>query len=326
MSTNWQYITKDSDPNEPLVKELFNEALSVAPQGVVNVDKYGQLINEDTVAMLPREPIHGRCHLCGKEADLTREHIPPFSSGNKYRHEILTFDDWLTDRLNMHSATKHSIEQGGIFGYTLCQSCNSLTGYLYGNEYKRWVQIATKIIDGYGSNVILQMNTIPKTAGDEVTFGSEAGGGVKPGSFVRQVLSCMCSISGAWNLTDRYPEMRRIILEQSAESLPSGMELGMSFYFGPRIRVFGPQLIISPKTSTWRWCQEIAFSPFSFILVLASNLKESGLGLLIDNLTTLSPKEEQVFSGIVELGFGWTPYLGDYRSGSKIIADRQQPL
>ena len=31
------------------------------------------------------------------------------------------------------------IHQGGIYGYTLCSTCNSLTGARYGGEYKTWV-------------------------------------------------------------------------------------------------------------------------------------------------------------------------------------------
>ncbi|NTU47237.1 hypothetical protein HGA88_06430 [Candidatus Roizmanbacteria bacterium] len=101
------------------------------------------------------------------------------------------------------------------------------------------------------------------------------------------------------------------------------MELGMYIYFGPRSRIHGPQLRIDTRAKVWRWVEEIAYPPFAFQLVLASNRECPGLGLLIDNFTTLSPDTPQYFSGIIEMGFGWTPYPGDYRSKAAILASRK---
>lgn len=319
---NWNIVTRDMESVNPRTNELLDEAISAAPAGFVVTDESGKSTTEDTVAMLPRKPTHGRCRLCGKDADLTKEHIPPKSSGNKERLTNLTFDDWLRDRMNVNSKTKHTVDQGGIFGYTLCRNCNSLTGQLYGNEYKDWVQRTKKIIDGFGVGIVPQLNKTLGPFGENITIGSKEDGAVKPGAFVRQVLSCMCSLSGSWDLAGRYPEIRRIILEQSEEPLPTGIEMGMFIYFGPRIRIHGPQMRIDLKNEVWRWCQEIAFPPFAFQLIISSNIKDSGLGLLIDNFTKVAPNLEQYFSGIVEMGFGWTPYIGDYRSEAAIIASR----
>jgi hypothetical protein len=315
---SWKIVTKDVDMNDPLVKQLFKEAGDAAPP------RYVAEKNESTVVMLPRNPLKDRCRLCGKEEILTKEHIPPFSSGNKSRHKIFTLDDWLRDKMIDNPGTKHLIEQGGIFGYTLCRSCNSLTGRLYGNEYKNWVSRAKEMIDGFGTGTIQTLNTLVGPFGEEIKFGNKVDGGVCPGAFVRQILSCMCSLSGAWNLAEKYPVLRRIILDQSKERLPDGMELGMSLYFGPRIRIVGPQLSVDMKTKTWRWLQEIAFPPFAFQLAIASNNNEPGLGLLIDNMTMVSPDEKQSFTGIVEMGFGWSPYPGDYRSKAAIEFGRKK--
>jgi hypothetical protein len=109
-------------------------------------------------------------------------------------------------------------------------------------------------------------------------------------------------LSGTWDLAGRHPEIRRIILEQSVEQLPSNLDLGMSIYLGPKVRIMGPQLKIDFKTKTWIWCQEIAFPPFAFLLVLESNKEKAGSGLMIGEFTTLAPDKEQYFSGIAEVG------------------------
>ncbi len=315
----WKIVTKDIDPNDQIIKGLFDEAVAAAPPNYVKTMGNGEVEMEDTVALLPRNPIKGKCRLCGQEADLTKEHIPPKSSGNKQRHTKLTFDDWLKDHLEANSNSKHTVEQGGIFGYTLCRKCNSLTGNLYGTEYKLWVERARKLID---IETITKLDKMIGPFGDSLNFGSKEDGGVKPGAFVRQVLSCMCSLSGSWDLAEKYPVLRRIILEQSTEKLPAGLEIGMTIYFGPNVRIHGPQLRVDKKTGIWRWCQEIAFPPFAFMMVIASNSKKPGEGLLINNMTQASPDEMQNFTGIVEMGFGWAPYPGDYRSKARIIADR----
>lgn len=314
----WKILAKDFDPNDVEIEALFDEALAATPAGFVKPDENGNMVSENTVALLPRHPAKGRCRLCGQEGDLTKEHIPPKSSGNKERHTNLTLDDWLRDKLEANSKTKGPIEQGGIFGYTLCRRCNSLTGTLYGTEYKEWVNRANKMIDGFGPGMVATLNQMPGPFGENLDFGCKEDGGVKPGAFVRQVLSNMCSLSGSWDLAGRHPTLRRIILEKSLEKLPDELELGMSIYFGPNVRTHGPQLRVDKKTKTWRWLIEIAYPPFAFLMVIASNSKEPGLGLLIDNMTEVTPETRQKFMGTVEMGFGWSPYPGDYRSEAAI--------
>lgn len=311
---NWKILTKNVDMNDPEVKKLFDEANAAAP-----ADYLGE---GGAKKMLPRRSLVAKCSLCGKTTTLTKEHIPPFASGNKARHSVLTLDDWLRDKMDENPDARHLIEQGGIFGYSLCGECNSFTGVHYGNEYKEWVKRAGIYLNGLGAGTLATINSQVKTAGDDVVFGSKELGSVKPGAFVRQVLSGMCSLSGAWDLAEKHPEIRRIILEQSTEPLPRGIELGMSLFVGPKVRICGPQLKVSQKTKIWRWVQEIAFPPFAFFLVIASNMKEPGVGLMMNEMTLLSPNEEQYYSGIVEIGFGWSPYPGDYRSEAAIRGGR----
>jgi hypothetical protein len=315
---NWLLSTKDIDANNPTARKLLDEAIAAAPAEYVN--------NNEGMEMLPRMSIAGagKCRLCGNIGKLTKEHIPPFASGNKKSHKALTFDDWLKDRLEVNPESKYLIRQGGIFGFTLCRQCNSLTGKLYGDEYKKWVERAEKIIEGFGPGIAPHLNTLLGPFRECIIFGSKDDGGVRPGAFIRQVLSCMCSLSGSWDLAEKYPVLRRIILEQSTEKMPEGLELGMAIYFGPRVRIHGPQLLVDMRIQTWRWLQEIAFPPFAFLFIIASNNKEPGLGLLIDDMTTVSPNKRQSITGIIELGFGWTPYPGDYRSQVRVLAESKK--
>jgi hypothetical protein len=154
--------------------------------------------------------------------------------------------------------------------------------------------------------------------GWQLQLGSKETVGVRPGAFVRQVLSMMCSLSGSWELAERHPEVRRIILDQRLEPLRGRLALGASLYFGPRIRIMGPTMKVEPSTQSWRWLMEMAYPPFAFVMVLDSNLDDPGMGLMMNDWVQHEPSEELKFDGLLEVGFGWTPYPADYRSRAAV--------
>jgi len=292
------------------VRALHEEALLAAPR---------DFMAEDVIEMLPRQKVSGRCRLCGKTCELTREHIPPKESGNKHRtidHSVL---QWLENQKLDIQPGDGKKQQGGVYGYTLCGNCNSLTGTLYGGEYQKWA------LGGFNS-----FTKLPKPAEElnkelgpwciKTTFGIKENP-LKPGAFVRQVLSMMCSLSGTWDIAEKHPEIRRIILEQSIEQLPSNIDLNMALYFGPMLRFSGPQLRVDIPENTWQWVMEIAYPPYSFLMVLASNKEELLNGVVMNDWVMLSPTEVRSFEGELGVGFGWLPFPGDYRSRAKIKKD-----
>ena len=307
----WLIATKDpTRANDPKIRALFEEAWAAAPTG---------FLDEDVIKMLPRKRVSGRCRLCGKVDVLTKEHIPPKASGNKQTARAHTFHEWI-NRNDLDDLPGGTAEQGGIFGYTLCGPCNSYTGTHYGTEYQRWASIARETLDGLPHPSFLDTKTDP--LGWKFEAGSKKDGGVRPGAFARQVLSCFCTLSGSWDLAERHPEIRRIVLEQSLEAMPREVELGFGLYLGPHSRMAGPTVLVEPEAGQWRWLMELAFPPFSFLCVIASNVKESGIGLMMNEWTSRDLAERVQFEGYVRLGFGWAPYPGDYRSRASIELER----
>jgi hypothetical protein len=65
---------------------------------------------------------------------------------------------------------------------------------------------------------------------------------------------------------------------------------------------------------------ELAFPPLSFLCVIASNVSEPGIGLMMNDWTTEDLSKRCAFEGYVQLGFGWTPLPGDYRTSAGIVA------
>lgn len=309
--TDHKFVVADLKlSQDPDVRRLVDEAFLAAPAGYIS--------NMNGVEHLPRKVTVGKCSLCGKEEMLTKEHIPPRASGNTQRTRKQSLDDWINSPSPGVMPTKGRVRQGGIFGCTLCRTCNSFTGRKYGNEYKRWAEKANEVLD-----------TIPAAAldqeqgpfGDKVQFGNKSDP-VYPGAFVRQVLSCMCSLSGNWDLSEKHPEIRRIILEQSTEPLSKKLDVSIALFLGPNARASGPQLMVDAKTKSWRWVMELAYPPFAFFMTLDSNLDEPGLGLMMTKWVEVEPLSKNMFEDILEIGFGWSPYPNDYRSTAKIRADK----
>lgn len=288
-----------------LTDRIMREAEAAAPSGYM--PKAG-------ASMLPRRPTNDRCRLCGENARLTKEHIPPGAAGNKGTHRSHTFTAWLSsdDRRRLHGG-QH--QQGGIWGYTLCKACNEKTGQWYGTEYLGWVVRAEKILRELPGPIELDRN--PRPWGVGAQFGGLTDGGVAPGLLVRQVLSIMCSLSADWDLAGRHPEVRRIVLDRATEPLPSSLHLSMALFLGPHSRISGPQLRADTESGHWAWIMEMAHRPFAFTMVLASD-HEAATGLDLGPLTEVELDRRVAFSGEYEVGFGWSPYPGDYRSSAAL--------
>jgi len=67
---------------------------------------------------------------------------------------------------------------------------------------------------------------------------------------------------------------------------------------------------------------EMAYPPFAFMLVIASNVAEPGLGLLMNEFVRSEPTARERFEGTAQIGFGWSPYPGDYRTRARIEFER----
>lgn len=80
-----------------------------------------------------KEKHYGRCHICGKQVELTFEHIPPENALNSGRAKICNG----IEMLKKYRGEKHQYRdsQRGMGDYTLCEQCNNNTGAWYANEY-----------------------------------------------------------------------------------------------------------------------------------------------------------------------------------------------
>ncbi|MBR4014081.1 MAG: hypothetical protein IKJ00_07285 [Clostridia bacterium] len=147
---------------------------------------------------------YGKCALCQIEGELSFEHIPPQSSFNSspakpVTGDLLMLDDdrmpWETDGL------PYSNQQRGMGKYSLCKSCNNLTGTWYGDDYK----LMAHIIDHALSQLIN-----PNVKGIGIRE-------IHPLRFIKQVLSMFCSLNN--NDDSRFESLRKFVLDRDAVGL-----------------------------------------------------------------------------------------------------------
>lgn len=124
----------------------------------------------------------GQCALCGREGELTYEHIPPKSAFNSNPTKLYTGDKLIQngDRLpwDVQGLTYLSQQQGSGL-YSLCKDCNSKTGTWYGSAYREIAHIIAHSLQ----------------ANKDSTFHGIGIKDVYPQRFIKQVLSMFCSVN-----------------------------------------------------------------------------------------------------------------------------------
>jgi len=97
--------------------------------------------------VLMRTHQKGRCHICGENGDLTKEHVIPSSAGNRGRL-----------RVNTLASVKSGWRHGELFGNglirsTLCARCNSLCGSYYVPSFALWTAKAAEYRAKLNNNI-----------------------------------------------------------------------------------------------------------------------------------------------------------------------------
>lgn len=143
----------------------------------------------------------GKCALCGKECNLSFEHIPPESAFNNSPAKPVSGDKLVEDDDRMPwdtSGLKYEHQQRGMGKYSLCRECNSFTGVYYGKAYTYIARIM---------HVTLHEEIDPK-------YNAVGIKDIYPLRFIKQVLSMFCSINNSND--SRFDDLRAFVLDKNA--------------------------------------------------------------------------------------------------------------
>lgn len=195
----------------------------------------------------------GKCALCGKECELTFEHIPPRSAFNSSPAKPVTGEGALKDDRMPWDITglPYKNQQQGMGKYTLCQTCNNNTGSWYGEDYR----IVARVIHS-----ILSEPRDPKYQ----AFGIRD---IHPLRFIKQVLSMFCSIN---NFEDeRIDILRKFVIDQKAVGLDKSKYKVCMYLTKSNLMKYAPLSVVLRMGKTK--CESLALTeitayPMGFII------------------------------------------------------------
>jgi hypothetical protein len=260
----------------------------------------------------PESEADGACRICGRLEDLTFEHVPPKSVGNRDRIEMLGIDAWLTREADR--TERGQIIQRGSGAWSLCAECNNRAGSLYVPELRKWTGSANTVLAG------LDPGPAELDAKPEPAYAYMKLKGLFPGRFTKQMVTMLLALTPG-EFGPEHPELTGYALDPQATGLPERYQLYLALLAGPTARFNG-------GTGVWRenqgtlYALELGYPPYAYIL----SIDEEFSALATGNITSFvgaGIDEECEIEMQLHVGFSHTPLPLDLRSKAALERDRK---
>ena len=197
--------------------------------------------------------------MCGKECELTFEHIPPRAAFNSTPARPVSGEKLFEEKLDDGEermpwdieGLKYQNQQQGMGKYSLCRECNNSTGSWYGDAYVTFARIAHVAIKNYKED-------------DPSGIGFKE---IYPLRIIKQILSMFCSINSFED--SRLEPLKEFVLNKNAVGLDK-TKYKLCMYFTDSNLMKYANLSVMLKMSD-TGVESIALSeitayPFGFIL------------------------------------------------------------
>lgn len=259
----------------------------------------------------------GTCRLCGKEGELTFEHIPPRSAYNRDRVQLQTPE--VVDGEGI-VAVPGRYQQRGAGGCYLCGDCNNFLGREYVPDYMRFARIVGEAL-----------NRTPdlENVNDREDFPSfrlkverlkENDLQIRPSSVIKQAVSMLLCVA-APGFAERREDLRAYVLDPESAALSDDVSLGMCFFLGAQARFGGPtaRLDLGPPVTTTTYI-EAAYPPLAWMMTLNGSSIPRGRA---DFSPWVEAPPDSTLNGFeleAQVGFAVTLFPGDYRTAGQLRA------
>lgn len=192
----------------------------------------------------------GTCRLCGKETELSFEHVPPKVAFNrKTTYLSVKFDDFIKIDNPLEQQYKGKKKQGGIGYNSLCKNCNSFLGSNYVNSYTKWAIVGKELL-GKGKFQYVEYRALKQ----------------EPLRLLKQILSMFLAINKEWYL-ESYPEISEFVKNPKSNILPDRYRIFTYLKSEGNIRYNHHAVIYKPNLGGAVNCCEIAFAPYGYVLL-----------------------------------------------------------
>ena len=187
--------------------------------------------------------VKGICCICGRETDLTYEHIPPKAAFNHFNLKLYDFLGYL-----LHNNSRYKSAQNGGGKYSLCSSCNNLTGDWYGASYAEFASQGMAYYRSQSQGLL----EVPYT--------------IYPLRVLKQIVSCFASVNGPlW--CQQNPAIKDFLLNPYEQRFPCEIDIRMYMQEKGRIKYEGIAGQMNVHTGEQFVGSEWGYPPFSYIYV-----------------------------------------------------------
>ena len=245
----------------------------------------------------------GTCCICGKEKELTFEHLPSKASGNvrRVKHSRPT-DIFVGNGANLCTPA-FTILQQGIGGPSLCKNCNNSTGRWYGTAYSEFALRATGAL---------------KEKNDAVSV--DLSHNIYPLRVIKQVVSFFMSANGP-GFHSVKPELKEFVLDRDARGLPDGIHVYVYATTSERSRLCAFAVSIKALTNEpQKFFSEVASAPLGFVMTMDSAPPCDDL-YDMTHFAQFDYNQQADFSSRLPVKSIYSYFAGDYRTREQIEVD-----
>jgi hypothetical protein len=201
-------------------------------------------------------------------------------------------------------------QQRGAGAYTLCESCNSITGHWYGGAYADWAHQAMRIIIGTRAQPSL-----------EYPFG------LFPLRVLKQVVCMFFSVNGPL-FQQRQTDLVRFVLNRDLRAFPAHVRVYAFYTFSDRSRAIGSAGVLrglGSSSSNVHVFSEITFPPFGFVMTLGNASPPESRFHEISGFSEFEYRDwrDRITMRLPLMPI-YTGFPGDYRTRAQTLADVEE--
>ena len=195
--------------------------------------------------------ISGKCALCGKECNLSFEHIPPKAAFNSNPVKPVTAETILNHEENAPWDTEglpYSNQQQGMGLYSLCPECNNNTGSWYGEEY---INLTHKIHYVF--------RNFESTENKLITLKD-----IYPARIIKQVLSMFCSINTNYSAIE---DLKHFVINKESVGIDKSKYKICMYFTKSHVTKYSPLSgLLNIQKAKHDLVSEITAYPLGFIM------------------------------------------------------------
>ena len=170
---------------------------------------------------MARKKVFGNCHICGKPAKLSFEHVPPQAAFNNCPVVGKHIIDLINKDPDYYFDSKGHKSQRGAGAYTLCPKCNNNTGRWYGGAFANFA---------YQS-----LDTLKHAKGHPSLYYPFR---IHPLRVIKQIITMFFSVNNELFRTN-HQDLVKFVLDKKKRYLDPDTRILAYFTLGPHLRFAG---------------------------------------------------------------------------------------